>query len=161
MDFALAAGTVRWNEISQAQAKALFPPGKGKDLLTPDCSICHSFQSRMASVRRDADGWKDRVEYMRSAMHFSLYHLTDEQANEIAFTYINSLFGPDSVAAEIACRYASIQGHGPAVHERRDEYRLRRVRHARAEPHAVRAPLRTKTVMSGSRTLASRTKSRA
>jgi mono/diheme cytochrome c family protein len=87
---------VRWSDISLYQADQLWPAGKGKDLIAENCSICHEFQSRMASVRRDADGWKDRVEYMRSAMHFSLYHITDDQANDIA-TYLNSLFGPDSV----------------------------------------------------------------
>jgi len=95
-DFALTKGTVRWSDISQVQAKALFPPAKGKDLMVQNCSICHAFQSRMASVRRDADGWKDRVEYMRTAMHFSLYRLTDQQADDIA-SYLTSLFGPDSV----------------------------------------------------------------
>ena len=95
-DFALKQGMVRWNDISLYQANELWPAGKGKDLIAENCSICHEFQSRMASVRRDADGWKDRVEYMRSAMHFSLYHITDEQANDIS-SYLNSLFGPDSV----------------------------------------------------------------
>ncbi len=79
-DFALQKGTVKWSDISQAQGKQLFPPGKGKDLIVDNCSICHGFQSRMAAVRRDADGWKDRVEYMRTAMHYSLYHLTDQEA---------------------------------------------------------------------------------
>ena len=71
-DFALQKGTVRWSDISQVQAKALWPAGKGKDLLAPNCFVCHGFQSRMAAVRRDADGWKDRVEYMRTSMHFIL-----------------------------------------------------------------------------------------
>jgi len=95
-DFALQKGMVRWNEISLYQATTLWPEGKGKTLIEDDCSVCHEFQTRMASVRRDADGWKDRVEYMRTAMHFSLHALTDEQANDIA-TYLNSLFGQDSV----------------------------------------------------------------
>jgi virginiamycin B lyase len=95
-DFALQKGTVKWSDISQHQGWVLFPPGKGKDLLIDRCSICHGFQSRMAAVRRDADGWKDRVEYMRTAMHFGLSGLTDQEANEIA-TYLTSLFGPDSV----------------------------------------------------------------
>ena len=50
----------------------------------------------MAAVTRDADGWKDRVEYMRTAMHFSSDHLTDQDADDIA-SYLTSLFGPDSV----------------------------------------------------------------
>jgi virginiamycin B lyase len=95
-DFALQKGMVRWADISQVQAKVLWPPAKGKDLIVSNCSICHGFQSRMASVTRDADGWRDRVEYMRTAMHFSLAHLTDQEADDIA-AYITSLFGPDSV----------------------------------------------------------------
>jgi virginiamycin B lyase len=95
-DFALAKGMVRWNDISFVQAQALWPPARGKDLITQNCSICHLFQSRMAAVRRDADGWKDRVEYMRTAMHFSLYHLSDKDADDVA-AYLTSLFGPDSV----------------------------------------------------------------
>src|ERR1700730_6915240 len=95
-DFALQKGMVRWSDISQNQAKQLWPPAKGKDLIVQNCSICHGFQSRMAAVTRDAEGWRDRVEYMRSAMHFSLYHITDQEADDIS-SYLTSLFGPDSV----------------------------------------------------------------
>ncbi len=50
----------------------------------------------MASVRRDSDGWKDRIEYMRTVMRYDLWNLTDAEANDIS-TYLTSLFGPDSV----------------------------------------------------------------
>src|SRR5882762_11430157 len=43
-DFALQKGPVRWNEISQSQAKQLWPPARGKDLLFAHCNICHQFQ---------------------------------------------------------------------------------------------------------------------
>lgn len=95
-DFALQKGTVRWNEISFYQALQLWPAAKGKELIVQNCSICHEFQTRMASVTRDADGWRDRVEYMRTAMHFNLPHLTDQEAGDVA-TYLTSLFGPESV----------------------------------------------------------------
>ena len=97
-DFALQAGTVRWSDISLYQGKQLFPPGPGKDiLLSRTCSICHSFQSRMAPVTRDADGWADRVAYMRSAMSYALAsQLNDQDAGTLS-SYITSLFGPDSV----------------------------------------------------------------
>ena len=50
----------------------------------------------MASVVRDADGWKDRVQYMQDAMHFSLsWRLTNDDAAEAA-TYLNSVFGTDT-----------------------------------------------------------------
>jgi len=99
VDFTLQKGMVRWNEISQYQARQLWPPAKGKDLIFSNCNICHQFQSRMASVTRDEDGWKDRVAYMREAMHFSIFmgvHFSDQDAADVA-SYLTSLFGPDSV----------------------------------------------------------------
>jgi virginiamycin B lyase len=99
LDFALQKGVVRWNEISQYQGTQLFPAGKGKDLLFQHCNICHQFQSRMASVGRDLDGWKDRVAFMREAMHFSIFlgpNFSDQEADILA-NYLDSLFGPDSV----------------------------------------------------------------
>ncbi len=51
----------------------------------------------MATVRRDLDGWKDRVQFMRDAMHFSLsWRLNDAEAAEVA-SYLNSLYGQESV----------------------------------------------------------------
>jgi len=99
LDFSLQKSAVRWNEISEYQATQLFPAGKGKELLFAHCNICHQFQSRMASVHRDLDGWKDRVAFMREAMHFSVFlgpNFSDQDADEVA-NYLNSLFGPDSV----------------------------------------------------------------
>src|ERR1700730_19140311 len=64
-DFTLEKGMVRLSDISQYQAKQLWPPAKGKDLIFENCEICHGFQSRMAAVTRDEDGWKERVAYMR------------------------------------------------------------------------------------------------
>ena len=99
LDFSLQKAPVRWNEISQYQATQLWPAAKGKDLLFAHCNICHQFQSRIASVRRDLDGWRDRVAYMREAMRFSVFlgpNFSDQDAEEVA-TYLNSLFGPDSV----------------------------------------------------------------
>src|SRR6202521_4366821 len=84
--FALQKDVVRWNEISQYQATQLWPPAKGKDLIFSQCNICHQFQSRMASVTRDEDGWKDRVAYMREAMRFSVFlgpHFSDQDASDV------------------------------------------------------------------------------
>jgi len=97
-DFALQKGVVRWNEISQYQARQLFPPARGKDLIFSQCNICHQFQSRMASVTRDAEGGE-------TALHtcgkpcisaFSSPHFSDQDAADVA-SYLTSLFGPDSV----------------------------------------------------------------
>jgi virginiamycin B lyase len=97
-DFALQKAMVRWNEISQNQAAQLWPPAKGKDLLFGHCNICHQFQSRIASVGRDLDGWKDRIAFMREAMHFSIFlgpNFSDQDADVLA-NYLDSLFGPDA-----------------------------------------------------------------
>src|SRR6267154_5628310 len=103
-DFALEKDIVHWNEISQSQAKQLWPPSRGKDLIFSQCNICHQFQSRMASVTRDADGWKDRIAFMRDAMRFSMFlctHFSDQDAEDVA-SYLTSLFGPDSVLPKSA-----------------------------------------------------------
>ena len=99
VDFALRTAPVRWNEISLYQARQLWPPAKGKDLIMGHCSICHGFQSRMASVTRDEEGWKDRVAYMREAMRFSIFmgpHFSDQDAADVS-SYLTSLFGPNPV----------------------------------------------------------------
>src|SRR6266853_5362734 len=57
LDFALQQGTVRWADLSLYQGKALMPDGKGKEILTGNCFACHGFQTRMAAVKRDHDGW--------------------------------------------------------------------------------------------------------
>lgn len=95
-DFKLQTGMVRWSDISVYQGKQLFPAGHGKDLLFKNCDICHGFQTRMASVTRDGDGWRDRVEYMRTAMAYGLARFTDQDASDLA-AYLTTLFGPDSV----------------------------------------------------------------
>jgi virginiamycin B lyase len=97
IDFSMQPGIVRWNELNIYQAKKLWPEEKAKQTIFTKCFICHGFQTRMASVTRDADGWKDRVQFMRETMHFSLsYRITDQDADEVA-TYLTKLYGPDSV----------------------------------------------------------------
>src|SRR6266849_2874613 len=63
-EFALKQGTVRWSDLNLYQGKKLMPEGTGKETLSTNCYICHGFQTRMAAVRRDEDGWRDRVNYM-------------------------------------------------------------------------------------------------
>ena len=62
----------------------------------------------MAAVRRDADGWKDRVEFMRTAMHYSLYHLTDQEAVRNR-SLPDKIVGSRFRATKIPRRYAGIQ----------------------------------------------------
>jgi virginiamycin B lyase len=103
-DWALQKGTVRWRDLSLYQGDKLLPNLRGKEMIfgptsnfrDAPCQICHGFQTRMASVRRDAEGAKDRVEYMRSRMHFLLGSMVnDEQADRVA-SFIAAAFGPDS-----------------------------------------------------------------
>jgi virginiamycin B lyase len=99
-DFALQQGMVRWSDLSQYQGEVLFPEAKGKELLVRRCFACHGFQSRMASIRRDEEGWRDRVAYMAESMHFFLGAVggpfNDQNAADVA-SYINSLFGEESI----------------------------------------------------------------
>jgi streptogramin lyase len=97
-DFPLKPGTVRWSDLNLYQGKKLMPDGKGKDVLSQNCFICHGFQTRMAAVRRDEEGWRDRVDYMRKAMAFQLAdRVTDEKADELV-SYLNGVFGADATA---------------------------------------------------------------
>ena len=80
----------------------LLQGGQGKDVLIGRCFACHGFQSRMASVKHDANGWIDRVNYMRGTMHFfldSAQPFTDQNAEDVA-TYMNFLFGEKSILPE-------------------------------------------------------------
>ena len=96
LDFALQKGVVRWNDLSIYQASKLWPAAPAKDKIFDTCFTCHGFQTRMASVTRDADGWQDRVAFMRTAMNFGLDGaVSDQQASMIA-AYLTKLFGPDS-----------------------------------------------------------------
>src|SRR6267378_5587806 len=95
-EFALQKAAIRWNELSIYQAKQLLPASTGKETLFAQCFVCHGFQTRMASVRRDADGWQDRVQFMRDSMHFSLsWRFDDKKAADVA-SFLNSSFGTDA-----------------------------------------------------------------
>jgi virginiamycin B lyase len=107
-DFSLGTGAVRWADLSQHQGSELFPDLlgnrvlKGKDVLLGRCFACHAFQTRLASVKRDENGWRDRVNYMRGTMHFFLDSnapFTDADADAVT-EYINLLFGENSILPE-------------------------------------------------------------
>ena len=99
LDFALQQGTVRWADLSLYQGKTLLPDGKGKDILNGNCFACHGFQTRMAAVKRDHDGWTQAVNYMLTTRHARLgNHINDADA-AVLTNYLDEAFG-----VEASCR---------------------------------------------------------
>src|SRR5499433_3995232 len=98
-DLALQQGMVRWSDISMHQGKKLLPEARGKEELFTHCMACHGFESRMAAVVRDEDGWRDRVSYMKDAMGYFIMRPAfgfNEQKAENVISYINKMFGENS-----------------------------------------------------------------
>ena len=75
------------------------PEGKGKEILTGNCFACHGFQTRMAAVKRDHDGWTQVVNYMLTTRHARLgNHINDEDA-AVLTNYLNDAFGAEAKLA--------------------------------------------------------------
>src|SRR5580692_3951186 len=53
LDFALQRGVVRWSDLTLYQGKQLLPEGRGKEVLSARCFVCHGFETRMAAASRD------------------------------------------------------------------------------------------------------------
>lgn len=118
LDFGLQPGAVRWADLSVYQGKALMPAGKGKDLLTGNCFACHGFQTRMAAVVRDHDGWTQAVNYMLTTRHARLgNHFNDEDAAVLA-TYLDDVFG---VEAKVPKSAADLPGYKATLRPVSDE----------------------------------------
>jgi virginiamycin B lyase len=120
-DFGLQKGLVRWSDISLYQGFRLLPEAHGKELFFTHCVACHGFETRMASVKRDADGWRDRVAYLREAMGFFInrpqLQFNDQKADEIA-SYLNDVFGEDST---LPSSPAALPEYKETVHNFSDE----------------------------------------
>ena len=115
LDLTAEKSLVRWNDITIYQAKRLWPDEHGKQLIFDHCFVCHGFQTRMASVRRDADGWRDQVQFMRDSMSFSLsWRFTDQDAAEVA-AYLNKLYGETSVLAKYPTEMANYKESLPPL----------------------------------------------
>jgi len=98
-DFALQSAPVRWSDLTILQGLQLLPEARGKQTLFDNCLSCHGFQSKMAAVTTDEDGWRTRVEFMREAMRSSLADragFSDAQADEVV-SYLTHVFGEASV----------------------------------------------------------------
>jgi virginiamycin B lyase len=94
-DWSLQPAPVRWSDLSFYQGDNLMPAGKGKLLIEQSCLECHAFQSKMAAVSRDADGWTKAVSFMRDVMHYRLTQVSDDDATVIT-SYLDSVFGQES-----------------------------------------------------------------
>ena len=120
-DFKLQKGMVRWSDISLYQGQKLLPEGEGKDLLFRHCFACHGFESRMAKVARDEDGWRSRVNYMKEAMGFFVMRpqneFTDEKGEKIV-QYLTKVFGEDSILPKSP---ADVPGYQETVRKFSDE----------------------------------------
>src|ERR1700704_5729455 len=99
-DISLQKSIVRWSDLSMYQGKKLLPDARGKDAYFQHCMACHGFESRMAAVIRNEDGWRERVTYMRDAMGFFVgdprFGFNDQKAEDVVF-YLNHVFGEESV----------------------------------------------------------------
>ncbi len=103
-DFALQKKRVRWSDLSTYQGRQLLPKTKDHDLshrdnfFTTCFQSCHSFQKRMASDTAsntwDANGWRQRVIYMRDVM-MEGRRFSDETLEDFV-SYLTTAFGPDS-----------------------------------------------------------------
>jgi virginiamycin B lyase len=92
VDFGLQKDAVRWADLTIYQGLQLFPEGKGRNTFVTQCIGCHGFESRMASVRRDAEGWRDSVNHMRYTIFLPI---TDRQADDVV-SYMTTMFSPNS-----------------------------------------------------------------
>ena len=83
-DFALQKGTVHWNEISNYMGTQLLPKTEDSGPYFSKCFECHGFQSRESVIVRDEDGWRGRVDFMRTAFARDFHGFTDEDENIVA-----------------------------------------------------------------------------
>ena len=112
-DLVLQQGMVRWSDLSMHQGKKLLPEARGKEELFTHCMACHGFESRMAAVVRDEDGWRDRVNYMKDAMGYFImrpvFGFNDQKADNIV-SYMNTMFGENSKLPESPADLPQYQG---------------------------------------------------
>ena len=109
-EFALKQGTVRWSDLNLYQGKQLMPDGKGKDVLSTNCFICHGFQTRMAAVRRDErPAGATASTTCGTPWRFSCPRgLTTKKRNDV-ISYLNTVFGEDSTVPRNPTEFAAQQ----------------------------------------------------
>ena len=117
-DFTLQAGVVKWSDLSNAQAKALLPDGKGKNAWFAQCFICHGFQSRIAETHWTPARWVTAVNFMTTAMRFNLGDVFSERDAKEVGDYLNTMFGADSKLPQSP---ADMPGYKDTVREFSDQ----------------------------------------
>ena len=80
----LTKSKVRWTELSIHEGKMLLPDGPGKAVFFAKCIGCHGYQHQVAAMRRDREGWRRAVRYMREEMRAALWKFTDLEENVVA-----------------------------------------------------------------------------
>ena len=121
--FILQKSAVLWSDLSLYQAEKLLPNLPGKRVLMTDgttpgrdspCQICHSYQNKMAPYVRDESGWRAKVEFMVSAMGFTLGPGTIQEVNkhdqDLLVSYLTVLFGPNSILPQSPTDEAEYKG---------------------------------------------------
>src|SRR5579872_5805119 len=90
-DFSLQKGVVHWNEISNYIGTQLLPKTEESGPYFAKCFECHGFQSRQSVVIRDGDGWRARVDFMRSAFARDFHGFTDDDESKVV-SYLTKLW---------------------------------------------------------------------
>lgn len=83
-DMDLEKSRVRWTELSIHEGKMLLPDGPGKAVFFSKCIGCHGFQHQVVAMRRDREGWRRAVRYMRDEMRAALWKFTDLEEGVVA-----------------------------------------------------------------------------
>ena len=95
------------------QVKELWPDEKAKDTIFTKCFICHGFQLRYGIGAADADGWADRVQFMRDAMHFSLsrpdYGSGRFRSSDLSAQAVRRRFGLPEISTEMPAYKAKLK----------------------------------------------------
>jgi virginiamycin B lyase len=117
VDLSLQIGAIHWNDLSLYEGEQLLPEAAGKKELFETCFACHGFETRMASTPLDESGWRDRVNYMLTSLHYFIAgrgHFSDENKEDV-ISYLTSTFGPDSTLPKSPAdipKYQDVK-HGP------------------------------------------------
>lgn len=92
-DFAMQSDRIRWGDLSLSEHKAALPDGPGKDILFSRCVACHGISTMFG--RRDEQGWKTAVLYMRTLVGYFLNPQFNADQEKELLAYLNKTYGTD------------------------------------------------------------------